>query len=109
MVIATRLLRLRDDPASEIPVRIFAPVQCDHCWECYFEIGWPHGLQRKYAAGEDAVQALECALRLVGTLLYTSDLHETGRLVWLQPGGGYGFPVPGTIRDLLVGDDARFL
>jgi hypothetical protein len=109
MVIATRILRLRDDAASEIPVRIFAPVQSDYRWECYFEIGWPHGLQRKYAAGEDAVQALDHALKLVGTLLYTSDLHESGRLMWFEPGRGYGFPVPHNIRDMLVGDDARFL
>jgi len=108
MVIATRILRLCDEPTREIPVRIFAPVQCAHCWECYFEIGWPHGLQRKYAAGLDAVQALDHALKLVGTLLYTSALHETGRLMWDQPGRGYGFPVPGNIRDLLIGDDARF-
>ena len=28
---------------------------------------------------------------------------------WLEPGRGYGFPVPDNIRDLLVGDDKRFL
>ncbi|NVN87536.1 MAG: hypothetical protein HXX15_15780 [Rhodopseudomonas sp.] len=109
MVIATRILRLRDDEASQIPVRIFAPAESDHCWQCYFEIGWPQGLQRKYAGGADAIEALEHAMRLIGTLLYSSDLHETGRLMWDQPGRGYGFPVPRGIRDLLIGDDARFL
>jgi len=54
------------------------------------------------------VQALVIALKLVGTELYTSEAHAGGRLRWETEGGGYGFPVPGTIRDLLVGDDARF-
>jgi hypothetical protein len=107
MVIATRILKLRDDAASEIPVRIFAPVESGRYWECYFEIGWPQGLQRKYAAGLDAVQALDHALKLVGTLLYNSDLHESGRLMWDQPGSGYGFPAPSSVRDDPVGDEVR--
>jgi hypothetical protein len=28
--------------------------------------------------------------------------------LWLEPGRGYGFPVPNNIRDLLVGDDKKF-
>ncbi len=108
MVIATRVLKLRGENA-EIPIRIFAPVAADRGWECSFEIGWPQGVQHKRAAGADAVQALEFALRLIGTLLYSSDLHEAGRLMWDQPGRGYGFPVPHTLRDQLIGDDARLL
>jgi hypothetical protein len=30
-------------------------------------------------------------------------------LVWEAPGQGYGFPVPNNIRDLLVGEDKKFL
>lgn len=108
MVIATRLLKLRGESA-EIPIRIFAPVEAGRGWECSFEIGWPQGLQRKRANGADAVQALEYALRLIGTLLYSSDLHEDGRLMWDEPGRGYGFPVPPSLRDQLIGDDARLL
>jgi hypothetical protein len=108
MIIATRILRLRDDAASEIPVRIYAPAQSGHYWECYFEIGWPQGLQRKYAAGFDAVQALDHALKLVGTLLHNSDLHQSGRLLWDLPSDGFGLPAPNSVRDLL-GEDARIL
>jgi hypothetical protein len=55
------------------------------------------------------VQALELALKMVGTLLYTSDHHNAGTLIWHEPGKGYGFPVSNAIRDLLLGDDAKFL
>jgi hypothetical protein len=61
------------------------------------------------AIGIDAIQAFELALRMIGTNLYTSDLHRSGRLMWLQPGQGYGFPVPNTLRDLLVGEDKLYL
>jgi hypothetical protein len=40
--------------------------------------------------------------------LYASDYHENGQLMWTDEGLGYGFPVASTLRDLLVGDDARF-
>ena len=59
--------------------------------------------------GVDSVQALDLALRAVGAQLYASDHHASGNLVWEEPGKGYGFPVTNNIRDLLVGDDKRFL
>jgi hypothetical protein len=57
------------------------------------------------AMGVDAVQALELALKMIGALIYTSDHHAAGNLMWEAQGKGYGFPVSRTIRDLLVGDD----
>ena len=59
--------------------------------------------------GVDAVQALELALRMIGAFIYGSDHHESGNLIWGAPGQGYGFPVPNTIRDLLIGEDKKFL
>ena len=59
--------------------------------------------------GVDAVQALLFALQMIGAEVYTSSQHQSGRLEWLERGRGYGFPVPDNIRDLLVGDDKRFL
>jgi Domain of unknown function (DUF6968) len=103
MLIATRILRLRraaDD--VEIPVRIFAPEQRTGSWFCKFEVGWPDGPWAMAAGGVDAVQALELALKMIGAQIYASDHHTAGRLVWLEPGRGYGFPVPSGIRDLLV-------
>ena len=46
---------------------------------------------------------------MIGAELYVSDEYKSGALVWHSPGRGYGFPVPQTIRDLLVGDDRKFL
>jgi hypothetical protein len=109
MTILTRRLHDRDDPAVEIPVHVFPPMQIDGSWWCRFTIGWPAGECARAAGGCDAIQALDLALRMIGTQLYTSDLHGQGRLMWLQPGTGYGFPVPQGIRDLLIGDDALFL
>lgn len=109
MLLATRLLRLENRPGVEIPVRIFAPVQDDVDWSCRFEIGWPEGMLTRSVTGIDTIQALELALRMIGTILYSSDLHKSGRLMWQVPNQGYGFPVPNTIRDLLVGEDREFL
>jgi hypothetical protein len=52
---------------------------------------------------------LVMALQMIGVEIYASRHHESGRLHWLAAGGGYGFPVSNNARDLLEGDDARFL
>lgn len=110
MLIATRVLKLcRPTGDIEIPVRIFAPEEGAQSWFCRFEVDWPDGPRGMAAGGVDAVQALELALKMIGAQIYTSDHHTSGNLVWLEPGKGYGFPVPNNIRDLLVGDDKKFL
>ena len=109
MVIATRILTLRrDDGVIDVPIRIHAPEQEGGSWKCRYEIGWPEETLEHAGFGEDAVQALELTLNMIGALLYTSEHHKSGRLMWLEPGRGYGFPVAKTIRDLLVGDDKEF-
>jgi hypothetical protein len=106
MLIATRVLRLRRTIGDiEIPVRIFAPKQEATSWSCKFEVDWPDGTLTVPAGGVDAVQALHIALQLIGAMIYTSDHHASGKLMWLEPGKGYGFPVTNNLRDLLVGDD----
>ena len=70
------------------------------------EIGWPDGVRRRFAGAGDSVQAILLAMQMIGTEIYTNPYHASGRLRWERDGGGYGFPVPKTIRDLLVGDDA---
>lgn len=54
----------------------------------------------------DSVQALILALEMIGTELHASGYHAAGELSFERPGSGYGFPVPRTIGDELVGDDA---
>ena len=54
------------------------------------------------------MQAVILALSMIGVIIYTSDYHESGNLSSGEQGRGYGFPVPHTVRDLLIGDDAKF-
>jgi hypothetical protein len=57
------------------------------------------------AYGQDAFQAIHLAMQAIGTELYTSDNPKAGRLVLDVKGGGCGFPVARTLRDLLEVDD----
>lgn len=108
MLIATRVLKLRRSGNDiEIPVRLFAPQPETVDWSCTFEIDWPDGTIAIPARGFDAVQALHIALQLIGAMIYASDHHASGKLMWLEPGNGYGFPVTNNLRDLLIGDDKR--
>lgn len=109
MTIATRHLTVKTDEAEvDVPINISAPEPTDIDWICRFEIGWPEGNAKRYAVGIDPVQALAFAMQMIGAEIYASKHHEAGRLIWLEPGRGYGFPVPNSIRDLLVGDDAAY-
>ena len=110
MVIATRVLKLRQPTGHiDIPIRIFAPQGQGDDWMCHFEIDWPDEMVALDAGGVDSVQAMELALRMIGAFIYGSDHHASGKLMWEAPGQGYGFPVPNAIRDLLVGEDKKFL
>jgi hypothetical protein len=46
---------------------------------------------------------------MIGAEIYSSSYHEQGKLFWDAPGRGYGFPVVSTYRNLLQGDDAKYL
>jgi hypothetical protein len=106
MTIATRLLKLRDiDSDTEIAIRIFAPEETKSGWNCRYEIDWPEGKETMSASGIDSVQALVLALQMIGADIYSSSYHKSGKLVFDAPGRGYGFPVPSSLRDVLVGDD----
>jgi hypothetical protein len=110
MLIATRILTLRQTSGEiQIPIRIFAPEQREIDWACRFEIDWPDEAFAFDVMGVDAVQALELALKMIGSTIYASDHHASGNLMWQAPGQGYGFPVTNNIRDLLVGEDKKFL
>ena len=111
MIIARRLLTLREEN-KEIPVaiEIRAPERCSNIeWRCYFTIDWPGERAERWGTGIDAVQSLLFAMQMIGAELYASESHKQGRLFWETPGTGYGFPVTRNIRDLLVGDDKKFL
>ena len=109
MVIASRSLKLTGGEGDvEIPIRIFAPKQDGAAWSCRYEIDWPEGKQTMTSWGANSVQALTLALTMIGADIYSSSYHKSGKLMLDEPGKGYGFPVPASLRDLLEGDDAKF-
>jgi len=95
------------DSDVEIRINVHAPIRGKRDWQCAYEIAWPDGSRRGFGYGVDSAQAMLLALHAIGTDIYTSDYHRSGRLSWERPGRGYGFPVPRTIRNLLIGDDAQ--
>lgn len=103
----TRTLRLLKSPETTIPVRVALPTQQPIDWSCHVEIDWPDGRWSCDVVGIDPIQALQLALQMIGTELYSSELHSQGRLTWLAPGAGYGFPVPRVMRDMLIGEDRK--
>ena len=106
MVIAQRLLVLGTSSGDvQVPVRLFQPEEKD--WICRYEIDWPRGTKSHFAAGIDTMQALVLATRTVGADIYASDYHKSGSLRWFEANRGYGFPVPPTFWDMLIGDDVN--
>jgi hypothetical protein len=110
MLMATRVLKLRETQSEvEVPIRISSPQEDKSgSWFCRYEIDWPHGKWKSAGWGLDAVQAILLTFQKIGTEIYFSEYHKSGKLMWEAPGKGYGFPVPHNARDLLVGDDAVF-
>jgi len=108
MIVIKRSLTYNTATASvDVTIAVHIPQHGKQDWSCAYDIAWPDGVRRGFGYGIDSTQALLLALQAIGTDIYTSDYHRSGRLSWEQPGQGYGFPVPPTIRDLLVGEDAR--
>jgi hypothetical protein len=110
LIVASRALKLRRGQSeTDVAIRIFLPRSDDGNWSCRYEIDWPEGLHKGVAHGQDSVQALLLALKGIGSKLYTSNYHKAGSLKSADSWEGYGFPVPHNIRDLLIGDDAKYL
>ena len=110
MLVASRMLTLREGNSDvSIPIRVFVPeLTSTGAWACRYEIGWPDTPSAKEICGFDSMQALVLALQVIGAEVYSSSYHEAGTLYLQDPGKGYGFPVAPTLRDLLIGDDAKF-
>jgi len=111
MLIASRTLTFRDgDAETKISIRIFAPVPAPNgSWSCRYEIDWPDKTHALDVGGYDSTQALVLTLQIIGAEIYSSNYHKSGQLLWDKTGNGYGFPVVPTLRDLLQGDDAKYL
>ncbi len=66
---------------GELVVRFFAPTKAPGGeFQCHYFIGWPERPFRRYACGEDGVQALMLAMRSVHVRLLVSDAYKAGQL-----------------------------
>lgn len=110
MIVASRSLKLQEgQTSSEIAVRIVAPQPGNTHWVCRHEIDWPEGPRKGAVRGFDSVQALTLALNIIGSKIYIGEYHKSGQLSSGESWTWYGFPVPRNLRDLLVGDDTKYL
>lgn len=108
--VMTRSLKLRKGGmVRDVAVRVFWPVADNAAWDCRWEIDWPEQPRSNAGRGVDAMQALVNALTMIGAEIYCSEAHKAGQLTWNDEWRGYGFPVSPGLRDMLIGDDARFL
>jgi hypothetical protein len=80
--------------ALDVPVRVFWPIEDKGGWDCRWEIVWPDRQRTNSGRGSDAIQALLNALQMVGTEIYCSEEHRSGKLSWNDNWSGYGFPGP---------------
>lgn len=104
-----RVLKLKmPGRAFDVAIRIFLPEMAGNMWVCRYEIDWPEGRQTVSATGLDGIQALSNALSMIGADIYTSSYHKSGQIEYWRDWKGYGFPVPAVIREMLVGDDAKY-
>ena len=108
MIIGRRELIIdRDTNPVTVAVTIEAPVFVEGRWRCDFEIGWPDKPYRRCASGFGSMAAIINTTKRIALELYGSAYHTSGRL-WLDDGGGYGFPLPGHARSLAVGHDVEY-
>jgi hypothetical protein len=97
-VIATRVLLLAgDDSGRETLVQIGKPCPFPDGkdYYCPYQITGLVDGKVRYAAGIDAVQALQLVMGIIGAHLYSRNQSCGGRLRWEgDEGGDLGFPIP---------------
>lgn len=72
---------------SDLIVRFFVPFKAPGGeFQCRYSIAWPEREVRRYACGEDGIQALMLAMRTVHTDLVESDSYKAGQLTWCDQG-----------------------
>ncbi len=109
MIIASRILKLTlPSGIKDVRIDIFQPDKDNGDWACRYIVNWPDKPWESFARGKDAVQALFSAFQKIGFELYASEANKSAQLSW-DDWKGFGFPVPANARDLLIGDDAKYL
>jgi hypothetical protein len=100
-VVATRQLDLSVD--KTVTVLVGKPEKFPDAddYYCPYQILGLGNERVRRAGGVDSIQALELALKMIGTDLYTSKESQSGELTWSGgKKGDLGFPVPDVLRDL---------
>jgi hypothetical protein len=71
-------------------VRIFPPQPDQNDWRCEYQITWPGYDRRKYAMGIDAWQALQLAMYIVPSVIFSTDAFKDGRIgLWGERASTY--------------------
>ncbi|MBL8597171.1 MAG: hypothetical protein JNL14_05485 [Devosia sp.] len=97
-----------------VALQLEAPVESEGAWRCWYEIRWPEDewpaqLTRSFAYGVDSLSAIQMGLMKLGAELHFSSYHKEGKLYWTEGQIGCGVILPRDARDLLRGEDARYL
>jgi len=93
------------DSGEKIIIEILRPYLQDDNAICDYNIKWPNKIEHGSVSGIDEVQAISLCLQRIGAIIYTNKIVDINRLIWLEQGGGFGFFLPKTLRDLYIGDD----
>ena len=105
-MIGTRTLFIDGEQGrQDVVISLTNPEPDGERWVCRYTIGWPDRPQRREVRGADGLAAVHSALMMIGLDINSSSYHRAGRLKWMEPWVGYGFPVPKDARDLLAGQD----
>jgi hypothetical protein len=101
-VIAERRLTLSGRSTVSVFIGKPEPFPDGNGFYCPYQIVGFGNERIRRAGGEDTVQALLLALKMIGVDLYTSQEARNGLLTW-DAGSGegdLGFPTPDSARDL---------
>jgi hypothetical protein len=96
-IVATRKLYLIGEEDKEISVLIGKPKKLPRSsdYYCPFQIRGIRSGKVYYAAGIDAIQAIQLAMKMIGALLYTSREGKKNKLRWEgDERGDLGLPKP---------------
>jgi len=99
-VIATRQLNLVGEPDREILVKIGRPELSEHDYCCRVQVSGI-GSERVHGIfGIDSVQALELAMRFLGSELQRLNTQHEGRVRWGDARKGwFGFPIDTKVNE----------
>ena len=95
-VIAERILKrsVNGGHAEDVIIRLGKPQQFSDNSGFYspFEVVGVGERKIRYAAGVDAFQSLQLALRMISTLLHHYRHEPSDEMFFLEPGDDLGFP-----------------